>query len=574
MNAPAAGLVRRLRAAPVRFALRDLRGGLKGLRVFLLSIALGVAAIVGVESLARALDDGLGREGRVILGGDASFSLIHRRLSAGERGFLEAHGSLSTIATMRGMARTASGDAALIEIKAVEPSWPRLGAAVLAPPIALDQALGEKDGAFGAAVEEALLARLSLKLGDIIRIGQANFAVRAVLVSEPDRLATGIGLGPRVLISQAALEATKLIEPGSLVRWTTRVVMHGPRRRAERRGRPGSHGRGEASLPSRRMGRALAARGVAGFQPRPRPLRRISRAGRIAVARCRRGRRRQRGAGLRRAQALDARDSQGDRRDGNWRRHACADRISDRRADWRARRRRARLGDSVSGRLAVRRSSADPARADDCTRNHRTWPDLRSPDGRGFLGSLARARARSAGDDADPRHDRGTPGLASPALSWPCGARRSGARGARGPGEPATVDRGDGRRSDGLGVSCAARRRLRHCFPRAPCAPHSLGRVAHGARRDPQGRRADAHHHAVARPWPHRAHRADPHRLQHARRVARGSARSDAELLLPRCARAGRAIFRRLPQARSPGRQDQRDADVARAVRRHRWPAG
>ncbi len=164
----------------------------------------------------------------MILGGDASFSLIHRRLSAGERGFLEAHGSLSTIATMRGMARTASGDAALIEIKAVEPSWPRLGAAVLAPPIALDQALGEKDGAFGAAVEEALLARLSLKLGDVIRIGQANFALRAVLVSEPDRLATGIGLGPRVLISQAALEATKLIEPGSLVRWTTRVVMHGP----------------------------------------------------------------------------------------------------------------------------------------------------------------------------------------------------------------------------------------------------------------------------------------------------------------------------------------------------------
>ncbi len=228
MNAPAAGLVRRLRAAPLRFALRDLRGGLKGLRVFLLSIALGVAAIVGVESLARALDDGLGREGRVILGGDASFSLIHRRLSAGERGFLEAHGSLSTIATMRGMARAASGDAALVEIKAVEPSWPRLGAAVLAPPIPLDQALGEKDGAFGAAVEEALLARLGLKLGDVIRIGEANFALRAVLVSEPDRLATGIGLGPRVLISQAALEATKLIEPGSLIRWTSRVVMAGP----------------------------------------------------------------------------------------------------------------------------------------------------------------------------------------------------------------------------------------------------------------------------------------------------------------------------------------------------------
>ena len=122
MNAPVALTEARGRAPTLRFALRDLRGGLAGLRIFLLCIALGVAAIVGVESLARALNDGMGREGRVILGGDASFALIHRRLSADEQRFLEAHGSLSTVATVRGMARAASGDAALIEIKAVEPS--------------------------------------------------------------------------------------------------------------------------------------------------------------------------------------------------------------------------------------------------------------------------------------------------------------------------------------------------------------------------------------------------------------------------------------------------------------------
>ena len=118
----------------------------------------------GVESLARALNDGLGREGRVILGGDASFSLIHRRLSPDEERFLERHGSLSTIATTRGMARAASGDATLVEIKAVEPSWPRIGVAGFAPSISLDEALSEKDGAFGAAVEEALLARLKAHL--------------------------------------------------------------------------------------------------------------------------------------------------------------------------------------------------------------------------------------------------------------------------------------------------------------------------------------------------------------------------------------------------------------------------
>ncbi len=227
MNAPAT-FPRASRRPPIaRFALRDLRGGLAGLWIFLLCIALGVAAIVGVESLARALEAGLGREGRVILGGDASFSLIHRRLAPDEQAFLEGYGSLSTIATMRAMARTESGDAALVEIKAVEPSWPRIGAADLAPPTSPTVALAEQDGVFGAAAEEALLARLNLKLGDFIQLGRAKFLLRAVVTSEPDRLAVGVGLGPRVLISQAALEATGLVQPGSLVRWTTRVIMGG-----------------------------------------------------------------------------------------------------------------------------------------------------------------------------------------------------------------------------------------------------------------------------------------------------------------------------------------------------------
>jgi putative ABC transport system permease protein len=228
MNAPATIAAARGRPPIARFALRDLRGGLAGLRIFCLCIALGVTAIVGVESLAKALNDGLGRQGRVILGGDASFSLIHRRLSSDEQAFLQRYGSLSTIATMRGMIRTGSGDAALAEIKAVEPSWPQIGAAVFEPQTAPAEALAEKDNVFGAAAEETMLARLNLKIGDAFQLGQARFVLNAVLTSEPDRLAVGIGLGPRVLISQQALDATGLVQPGSLVRWTTRVIMDGP----------------------------------------------------------------------------------------------------------------------------------------------------------------------------------------------------------------------------------------------------------------------------------------------------------------------------------------------------------
>ncbi len=227
MNAPVVPPRPQGRAPILRFALRDLRGGLAGLWIFLVCIALGVTAIVGVESLAKALNDGLARQGRVILGGDASFSLIHRRLKPDEAAFLGPFGKLSTVATMRAMARTASGDAALVEVKAVEPSWPAIGAASLAPPMPTADAVAEENGVFGAAAGEALLARLDLKIGEAFRLGEATIVLRAVLVDEPDRLAVGVGFGPRLLISLDALKATGLVQPGSLVRWTTRVVMGG-----------------------------------------------------------------------------------------------------------------------------------------------------------------------------------------------------------------------------------------------------------------------------------------------------------------------------------------------------------
>ena len=118
----------------LRLALRDLRGGLAGFGIFLACIALGVAAIVGVGSVSHGLTDGLAREGRQILGGDAAFSLIHRELDPAERAWLSARGSVSAIATLRAMARRADGHSALVEIKAVDATYPVAGEVVLDPP--------------------------------------------------------------------------------------------------------------------------------------------------------------------------------------------------------------------------------------------------------------------------------------------------------------------------------------------------------------------------------------------------------------------------------------------------------
>src|SRR6185295_14636821 len=65
--------------------------------------------------------------------------------------------------------------------------------------------------------------RLDLKPGARIMLGAAHVEVRAALTSEPDKLAGGIGFGPRLLISEAALRATGLLQPGSVVRWHYRL---------------------------------------------------------------------------------------------------------------------------------------------------------------------------------------------------------------------------------------------------------------------------------------------------------------------------------------------------------------
>jgi len=211
-------------AAPaLRLALRELRAGLRGFYVFIACIALGVMAIAGVGSLATSLEHGLAREGRVILGGDLSFNLSHREASAPERAFLDANGRVSAAATMRAMARTPDGRSALVEIKAVDDAYPLFGAVALEPALALRAALAPTDGRFGAAVDPTLLARLDLAPGARVTIGAATVELRAVLQSEPDKLAGGIGLGPRLLLSEEALRATGLIQPGSLVRWHYRV---------------------------------------------------------------------------------------------------------------------------------------------------------------------------------------------------------------------------------------------------------------------------------------------------------------------------------------------------------------
>lgn len=210
----------------LRLAWRDLRGGLGGYWIFLICIALGVAAIAGVGSVAGGLSDGLGREGRTVLGADAAFSTVSQPLEPAARAWLAARGRLSDVTTARSMAR-AGDQAGLIDIKAVDEHYPVTGAVAVDPPQALAAAFAPEDGVYGLVADDAIAGRLGIKVGGRLSIGAGVFTLRGILRKEPDRLAGGVAFAPRVLMSQEGLAATKLIQPGSLAKFTTRVDLAG-----------------------------------------------------------------------------------------------------------------------------------------------------------------------------------------------------------------------------------------------------------------------------------------------------------------------------------------------------------
>jgi putative ABC transport system permease protein len=207
----------------LKLAARELRGGIRGFYVFIACIAIGVMAIAGVASIAQGLLEGLARQGRVIVGGDIAFSLIHREAKPDELAYLQSRGDVSVVATTRAMARSLDGRPALVEIKAVDSAYPLYGAVVTDPGADLERLLAPRENVFGAVADPALFTRFNLQPGMLVSVGHATFELRAALKTEPDKLAAGLTFGPRLMMSEQALRATGLLQPGSLVRWHYRL---------------------------------------------------------------------------------------------------------------------------------------------------------------------------------------------------------------------------------------------------------------------------------------------------------------------------------------------------------------
>ena len=197
---------------PLRLALRDLRGGLAGLRLLAVCLFLGVAALAAVGSLSASIVTALSERGQEILGGDVQLTIAGREASEQEHRAFAGLGVLSQVTRMRAMAARLDGsESVLVELKGVDSSYPLFGSFRLQPGALAARPTGKQ-----VAIGEELGDRLGVRTGDSIRIGAAELKVMGTIAAEPDRVGQGFTLGSTVLVDRAGLAATGLVQPGSL----------------------------------------------------------------------------------------------------------------------------------------------------------------------------------------------------------------------------------------------------------------------------------------------------------------------------------------------------------------------
>ena len=212
------------RAATI--AARDLRSAPGKFIFVVLSVAVGVAALVGVRGFSESFRSTLTREARSLMAGDLSARTFQLPSTAETQKInaLRARGIQSTLVTETVSMASVPPDPVpiLVSLKAVDPTqYPYYGKAILDPQMPLQSALT----LHSVVVADEFLIRLHAQVGDTLRLGGQNFRIAARLVQEPDRMTAGAGLGPRVLISRAAVNATGLLAPGSRAteRWLFEV---------------------------------------------------------------------------------------------------------------------------------------------------------------------------------------------------------------------------------------------------------------------------------------------------------------------------------------------------------------
>ena len=210
----------------VKLALRELRAGLSGFKVFMACLILGVTAIAAIGSLTRAIQEGLEREGQSILGGDIEVNIYQRESTPESVQWFQEQGEMSSSARLRTMARVDGvPSSTLVELRAVDDLYPLYGSFDTTPTLDNGTLFSANDGVWGVAIDPLLADKMKVAVGDTLVFGRIKADVRAFIDREPDKANMGFQLGPTVMIGRDALAETGLVTTGSLVNFYYKIKL-------------------------------------------------------------------------------------------------------------------------------------------------------------------------------------------------------------------------------------------------------------------------------------------------------------------------------------------------------------
>ena len=209
----------------LRYAGRELRGARGRLIFFTLCLSVGVAAVVAVAGLSDSMDETLRSEARKLLAADLVVEgrrplpqELDAELAAipgAVRTMVRELPSMVSAAPRSGAAGDEAGAASsvLAELKVIDGPYPFYGELLLDPPGRLDPLLDARR----IVVAPALLERLAIAVGGAVTIGEAEFTIAGIVRREPDSFGLSFTLGPRVMMTAAALERSGLVRFGSRI---------------------------------------------------------------------------------------------------------------------------------------------------------------------------------------------------------------------------------------------------------------------------------------------------------------------------------------------------------------------
>jgi putative ABC transport system permease protein len=211
------------------FAISDLRSRISALKIFLACLILGVTLVAATASLYRVIEQSLLADTRALLGGDVELD-ASEPLPDEVLAWVRGTGRLSLVRELDTMVSSASeaGDdsgASFVraEILIPDAAYPLYGELKLSPDQSLAELTARKDELWGAIIDPLLAERLGQSIGDQIQIGAATFRISGLIQAQPDRSLNANWRGLPIMISEAAVEATGLIRPGSRVDYEYRV---------------------------------------------------------------------------------------------------------------------------------------------------------------------------------------------------------------------------------------------------------------------------------------------------------------------------------------------------------------